>query len=233
MKKIILSSVAIAGIATFTGCNNYVEEEGIKEIDQERVVKLDELGMKATDYTGRPLWTYSMGRFRLKHPDLASKYIFVVGISQPVGSLKEEQEAKRSATDDAINNLTRALGIDVETLKEKTDKFSNETGELVMGTFKKAVTREMSKHRINLQNFDWFGYNIKEKSKGPRGNFVNESYMTKGLFTLDKAKFDKDFAAQVANTFKKELQSTKGVNQDLRAKLANQAEEIMIETINK
>ncbi len=238
MKKLLLCSsiaVLVSGCSTTTpnAEKSVIVKPLANPIAVSDVVKPKDVGMTPTDYNTKPVWTYSLGQFKRANPDLVKNYIIVVGTSQPVESQQFEQVAEKSAYDNAIDNLVKALGIDVEKLKTGSEVWSNETRDLVIGSFKKAMTTVMAKHRINVENDSWYGYYIKENALSDSGTQKMQSYIKKGLFTLDKARLNGGLSKDIAKEFKKKLEQRVQLNKDTQKRLANKAEELTSKMFGK
>ena len=69
MKKAMKLLGLTSRLILLNGCflfSNDVEPEKLQKIDEDSVVKLNKLGMTATDYEKRPDWTYSLQQFSAK-----------------------------------------------------------------------------------------------------------------------------------------------------------------------
>ncbi len=210
----------VAGAMILTGCESTNQGSVVKQSD---LVNAVDVGITPTDQQTKPIWITSLGSFKRSNPEMAKKYIIVVGTSQPVESQQFEQNAEKSAYANAIDNLVYAIGIDVEKFNTGSEVWSNETRDLVIGTFKKAMTYEMGKHKINVENDSWYGYYVKENAMSARGSQKMQSYMKKGLFILDKSRLDANLAKNVAQTFEKKLAERVTLNKATQKRLANQA----------
>jgi hypothetical protein len=183
----------------------------------------------------RPMWVTAEGRWeeqwKKEHPDQAKQYLWVVGTSQPVESIKFEQVAEKSASDQAIFELCRALGITVESMGMNTEGWDNATRDLVIGSYKEALETQMVNQHLNFKVYEWYGYVVQEPA-GP-GGYTPTSYIKKGLYRLDTGTLSETLADETAKSFAKNLQERVNINTEEQRKLVDRAKELNQKQMDK
>jgi hypothetical protein len=159
------------------------------------------------------------------HPNEAKQWLWVVGTSQGVEDLKFRQAAERNASDQAIFELVRALGVTRDSLGVDTDISDNATRDLVMGTYAKSLGTTMAHHDVNLKVYEWYQEVVKEPMAGPGGVPIT-SYIMMGLFRLNKGDLN-GLAGETAKEFAKGLQERVQINADEQKKLSDRAQELV------
>jgi len=210
-----LAAVAVAVIIGCGGGNNVIgksdTDNGDKIIEQE---------------PQQPEWVNALGRWeeewKKDHPEEARRYIWVVATSLPVDSLDREQWAEKSAQEQAIEELIHTLGITVNSLGMETEAWSDETRDLVIGSYKEAVKTQMANHKVNFKIYEWYRYVVETTGIG---GTRKRSYIKKGLFRLDKALFDEKFVDDTIDEFAKNMSERIKKNTEVQKELVNRAKE--------
>ena len=224
MKRYLLALSVAAGLACCTACKS-------TETKSPEVGKAPGPGMTTiveSEPSPRPAWVNALGRWeeewRKSHPEQAKQYLWVVGTSQPVESIKFEVVAEKSASDQAIFELCRALGITIESMGLNTEGWSNATRDLVIGSYKEALETQMTHQQLNFRVYEWYGYVVQEPA-GP-GGYTPTSYIKKGLYRLDTGSLSTALAGETAKEFAKNMQQRVQINADEQKKLADRAQEL-------
>ncbi|NQT21361.1 MAG: hypothetical protein HQ592_16765 [Planctomycetes bacterium] len=226
VKRFVIVLAVIAGLLGGMGCKS--TEPVIGDGGKEKTT--DDNGGSGTTITEfeplKPKWVNSLGEWeedwRKDHKDEANRYLWVVGTSLAVESIEREQEAIKSASDNAIFELVRALGISVDTFGTRTEAWSNETRDLVIGSYKEALQTEMGSHDVNFKNHAWFGYVMTSTGIG---GYTRSAYIKKGLYKLDKKTVDMAFVEDTAKGFAKKLDERLKENATVQKELVNRAKE--------
>ena len=191
MRRILLCAAVAACTMVLAGCSSVVGSDGA------------------------PLWVRSAGKWQedwsKTHRDDADRYIWVVGTSLPVESEAFERNAEKSAIDDAMDRLVEALGVSANRLAMSTEAWSDETRDLVIGSYKEALNIQMGRRNINLQPYEWYTYEA--------GSGARKSFMKKGWFRLDKELLDQNLADETAAEFARKLRERSKLNAKVQEEL--------------
>jgi len=114
-----------------------------------------------------------------------------------------------------MDRLVEALGVSVNRLAMSTEAWSDETRDLVIGSYKEALSIQMGRRNINLQPYEWYQYEA--------GSGAGKSFMKKGWFRLDKKLLDQNLANETAAEFARKLRE--------RSKLNAQVQEELVENV--
>jgi len=171
---------------------------------------------------GGPLWTRSVGEWEQEwnkaHPEDADRYIWVVGTSGPVESEVFERNAEKSAADDAMEQLVNALGVSASRLAMGVEAWSDETRDLVIGSYKEALKVQMARRNVNLRVYDWYRYRA--------GSGAATSFLKKGLFRLDRRILDQNLADETAAEFARNLKARAKLNAQVQKELVDRVKEV-------
>jgi hypothetical protein len=181
-----------------------------------------------------PEWVASLGaweeQWNDRHPAAGGRYLWVVGTSDPVESVTFDRNAERSASDQAVSELVRALGISVNSLGLGTDAWSNETRDLVIGSYKEALQAQLGRRNVNLRIHEWYAYETETPS--PHGG-MQTSYLKKGLFRLDKQALDASLADETVEEFAGKLRERVKANAEVQKELVDRAKQLTTEKIDE
>jgi hypothetical protein len=223
MMRYVLALSLAAGLAYCTGCGTPAPKTPAVGATPGTTTTILE-----AEPASKPLWVTGLGRWeeewRKSHSEQAKQYLWVVGTSEPVESIKFEAVAEKSASDQAIFELTRALGITIESMGLATEGWSNATRDLVIGSYKEALQTQMARHQLNFKIYEWYGYVVQDPA-GP-GGYKPTSYLKKGLYRLDTAGLDSALAEDTAKDFARNMQERVKINADEQKKLAERAKEL-------
>ena len=226
MKCWIVALIVVGGILFAAGCRTTPAPQAPKlgeaEDTSTKIVEME---------PQKPLWVDSVGpweeEWNAGHANEVGQYIWVVGTSQKVESIAFEQAAIKGASDHAIRELTNALGITVESLEIGTEAWSNETRDLVIGTYKEALATQIAEHKLNFQPYSWFSYVVEEPAGV--GGYKPTSYIKKGLFRLDKNSLNAAVVEATTEEFAKGLEKRVKVNRETQRKLVDIAKKRLLE----
>ena len=140
-----------------------------------------------------PLWVDQLGvwveKWERSHPDETGQYEWVVGTSQAMESRAKDALAGQIASQNAIFHLMRILGMDIQTEAKTTETWTTTPGGRVASDlYRKALTQEMAKHRVNFK--EWSRFQLEEEIS--EGGYTRTVYILKVLYRLNKAKFIED-----------------------------------------
>ncbi len=219
-RRVGLMLALVAGLVLMIGCSSTGTEGPTTIFDPNTTIKEIEPAPK-------PMWVNSLGLWEedwtKDHKDEGARFLWVVGTSQPVESIRFEQNAEKSASDQAIFELVRALGVTIDSLNLRTEAWSNETRDLVIGTYKEALEHQMARHEVNFKNYAWFGYVIEEPGIG---GYKQQSYIKKGLYRLDKKSLSNSLAEDTAEEFAEKMKERVKANVEAQKELVNRAKEL-------
>ena len=167
-----------------------------------------------------PLWVQQIGRweeeYQDKNPKRAAQYMFIVGISDPVESIAFASHAGELASQNAVFQLQRAMGMDfVHKATTGTTWMTTPDGDTVKAIFRKAMDREFSAQKLNLREYAKWGVVAK-----------SQRYIVRILFRLNRDLY----AAQmkkVGNEFAKEIEKRKDLNKQVRAVAMQASQQIV------
>jgi hypothetical protein len=217
--KWIVVLALVAGMVCTGGCSSTPVKPPV--VTPPVVTTPEDGGGEVTTTSAVPLWTTSRGQWledwQKEHKDQAGRFIWVVGTSQPVESRKFDQTAEKSASEQAEDELVRALGVTVDSLGMGGEAWSNETRELVIGIYKESLKTQMANHKINLENYAWHPYVVKDGA--------TSSYLKKGLFRLDMQRLSENFRKDTVEDFAKNVKEQVKKNTQVQKELADHAKE--------
>ena len=216
--KWIVVLTLVTGLVCVTGCSS-TEEKSTIDTGNTGAGQIVENDPQPSWVTGRGRWVEDWDK---ENRDLAKRYIWVVGTSQPVQSFRFEQAAEKSASDQAIFELIRALGITIDSLGMRNEAWSNETQDLVIGAYKEALQTQMARHKMNLENYEWYRYVVEDDGIG---GTKQRSYLKKGLFRLDRERLGETFANDTAEEFAKNVKERVQKNAQVQKELVDRAKE--------
>ena len=200
-KTAVLVAMAAAVIVT-SGCGNHIildDDEGV--------------------------WINAPGpwvdNWKKDNPNEADRYLWTVGVSDTMPSRANLQHARKSARADAIKGLVAKLGITVNTLKLTGEDWTNETRQLVIGTYAQSLETQMAQHDVNLDAYLWCG-----KDKEDTTVITGKSFVEHGLFRLDKNRLTESLAEDTAKDFEKNVKEHRELTQKAQKEAVDRAKEL-------
>ena len=166
----------------------------------------------------KPLWVGNLGRWidewkrgRLAAGEMSvevNRWRWVVGASQPVRGAREWRLARQLASQDAIFHLIRGLGFDFTSRAVGGEVWqTDDTGQVVDGLFRKALSQEFFSNRINFREYETYTHQVAEIGFGGREVYYCVAQM---LFRMDMKTFrDQQVMARARKRFEAEIAHAK------------------------
>ena len=240
MRRLVACLMCLALVAAFIGCAAETPKP------EPRVVKPPEKFTTTPTYetkkpeperpamkeTSRqePKWVQQLGEWELDwkirmnqagETQEAKKWMFIVGSSKPVASIKDRSLAIQTASQDALFHLSRALGFDFTNKATNANVWATTpTGEVVSGMFRKALEKEMAKMKLNLREYANWGYTVKEG--------VHHTYVVMVLYRLNRERFvSQNVLKKAADEMNKELAKRKDITKKVRMEASSIARKMV------
>ena len=217
------SAALAAGLALLGGCGKTTSDSRTGAVSTTKPA-LETAGGPAV-----PLWVDKLGvwvkDWERRNPGEAGQFEWVVGTSEAMESRAKDALAGKIASQNAIFHLMRILGMDVQ-IEAKTTEIWTTTpgGRVASDLYRKALTQELAKHRVNFK--EWARFRLEEQVS--EAGYTRTVYILKVIYRLNKAKFIEDNTLGAAFTrFERLLREDSKLSGPERAKALDLAKRLV------